>query len=209
MSYRNLILDLDHLGKLLKENINEVEGLTDSKLERAESKLSKDISLYISKVEAALERASSGIELAKEVLNTEDAKKLLKKAALRVIFTKAVGSTPKGNTVAQIRKELLEEVEELRNGEQVKYLVLEYINKSKKPVKLDTDDEDELRRRFIDLGSLSDEEFEYELDRNFKTIPAMKKLAKTNGMHIKPKTTKNALIKEIRHYSKRAYENML
>ena len=70
------------------------------------------------------------------------------------------------------------------------------------------DNKESLQAEFLRLGGLSDDELEFQLQHRFKTVGALRKLAKANAISFTVKTPKAKLTEMIVHFARRAHQNV-
>jgi len=204
MSYADLSARLQRLADQLREKAGHLEG---QPLAKATATFARAVGSYETKLENHLQGHAPGAREFQDLLKSAQAKKHLTLPALKEIFKSLFSASLKEETPAKGKAALLKRVKETGTSETALIHLQEFFFRAASPASLPADRES-LQQEFLRLGSLSDEELDYQLQHQFKTLAALKKLAKANAIHVTPKTSKEKLVEMIVHYARRAHQNV-
>jgi len=204
MNYLELADLLDTLARKTARHQQQLEGLP---LAKAADTLAKAAERYGKKLEDFLGGRGPGIQELEELLKSPQARGHLKLPALKLLFKELFQELPSADKPAGARKELFERVKREQGGEKtLEILKRFFLQAAQRPAP--AKDEISLQNEFLRLGSLSDEELEFEFSGRLKSIALLKALAKANAIPFSRETSKNRLIEMITHYARRAHANV-
>jgi hypothetical protein len=204
MSYSELSDRLRRLGETLRHQEGKLEGAA---LAKAAGTFTRSLGSFEKKLSDFLGGQGPGIRELQEILKSPQAKKHLALPALKIVFRDLLSRPLREETLAQAKTALFKEIMERQSGEAAVAYLKEFFYRAAAPPSVGSDKE-ALQKEFARLGSLGDDELEYELDHNFKTVGALKKLAKANAVAFTGKTPKAKLVENIVHYARRAHRNV-
>jgi hypothetical protein len=205
MSYTTLAAELKSLSVLLEKNADKLSGAA---LAKAATSLAKTSASFSKKLKETLGGQGPGIAEFTVQLNGSLAKKVIKGPALAKLYKKILNKNLSSDlTTAQGKKLLFSAVVENELGEkalaELKTLLAELTSVEPPPK-----DKESLQREFLALGRLDDEDAQLTLVTRFKAAAALKALAQSNNIIVKPKTKRETIEREIIHYARRAAANV-
>lgn len=204
MNYLELADLLDTLARKTARHQQQLEGLP---LAKVADTLVRSAERYEKKLEEFLGGRGPGIQELEELLKSPQARGHLKLPALKLLFKELFRELPSADKPAGARKELFERVKREQVGEKtLEILKRFFLQAAQRPAP--AKDETSLQNEFLRLGSLSDEELEFEFSGRLKSIALLKTLAKANAIPFSRETPKNRLIELITHYARRAHANV-
>lgn len=204
MSYSELSDRLRQLSATLRQQEGKLEGQA---LAKATGTFVKSLGLFEKKLNDFLDGQGPGIRELHDLLKAPQAKKHLTLPALKIIFRDLLSKPLREETPAKAKTTLLKEIKERQTGEKAVIYLKKFFLQAAAIAPVSEGKED-LQQEFLRLGSLGEEELNYELEHRFKTVGALKKLAKANAVAFTPKTTKARLIETMMHYAQRAHRNV-
>jgi hypothetical protein len=204
MNYLELADLLNTVGRKTARHHEQLEGLP---LAKAADNLVRAAEKYEKKLEDFLGGRGPGIQELEELLKSPQARGHLKLPALRLLFKELFQELPVADKLAEARKQFFERVKREQAGEKtLETLKRFFLQAAQRPAP--AKDETSLQNEFLRLGSLSDEELEFEFSGRLKSIALLKALAKANAIPFSRETSKNRLIELITHYARRAHANV-
>jgi hypothetical protein len=204
MNYLELADRLNALGRKTVLHYEQLEGLP---LAKAADNLARAAERYEKKLEDFLGGRGPGIQELEELLKSPQARGHLKLPALKLLFKELFRELPAADKPAGARKEFFERVKREQAGERTLEVLKQFfLQAAQRPAP--AKDETSLQNEFLRLGSLSDEELEFEFSGRLKSIALLKVLAKTNAIPFSRETSKSRLIELITHYARRAHANV-
>jgi len=204
MTYLELADLLNALGLKTARHHQQLEGLP---LAKAADNLARAAERYEKKLEDFLGGRGPGIQELEELLKSPQARGHLKLPALKILFKELFRELPATDKPVGARKEFFERVKREQAGEKtLEALKRFFLQAAQRPAP--AKDETSLQNEFLRLGSLSDEELEFEFSGRLKSIALLKALAKANAIPFSRETSKNRLIELITHYARRAHANV-
>jgi hypothetical protein len=204
MSYVELSDRLRLLSETLRQQGEKLEGTA---LAKATGTFTRSLGSFEKKLHDFLGGQGPGLRELQDLLKAPQAKKHLSLPALKIVFRELLAKPLREETPAKAKAALLQEIKEQQKGEKAVAYLKEFFFRAAASAPVG-EDKEALQKEFLRLGSLGDEELAYELEHRFKTIGALKKLAKANAVTFTAKTPKARLIESIVHYAQRAHRNV-
>ncbi len=204
MSYSDLSERLASLSIVVREHQNRLEG---QPLATSARRLNASLAAFEKKLHDFLEGNGPGIRELGDLLKSPQAKKHLTLPALKVVFRDLLDKSLPEGTPAQAKSAFLKKIAKREKGEEALAYLKEFFFKAAKPAPVPKEKE-ALQKEFLRLGSLDEFELALELDKRWKKLGDLKKLAAANGVAVTAKTTKERLADALVHYARRAYANV-
>jgi hypothetical protein len=205
MSYPELAAELKALAALIEKHSAKLEGAA---LAKSAQSLSKATAALSKKIKDSVAGRSPGLAEFTAQLNGPLAKKHVKGPVLATLHKRVLGKNlPAGLSPVAAKKQFLASVGESELGEkaleELKRLLAELTAVA--PV---AKDKESLQREFLKLGGLADDDLVLALDTKFKSIALLKALAKANQIPIHAQVTREALLRDVIHFARRAAANV-
>ena len=204
MTYGELSTRLEAVAAKLRMHERTLEGQA---LSKATTTFAKSLGSYEKKLTDFLHGRAPGAREFEDLIKSPQAKKHLTLPAFKVAFRQILGQTLHEETAAKAKALFVKEVRAAENFESAFAYLKEFFFLAASPTKVG-EDKESLQAEFLRLGGLPDDELEFQLQHRFKTVGALKKLAKANAVGFTPATKKPRLIEMIVHYARRAHQNV-
>jgi len=204
MTYGELSTRLEAVAANLHKHERTLEGQA---LSKATTTFAKALGSYEKKLADFLQGTAPGAREFEDLIKSPQAKKHLTLPALKVAFRQILGQALHEETAAKAKASLVKQVRAEGDFESAVVYLKEFFFRAASPLKVG-EDKESLQAEFLRLGGLPDDELEFQLQHRFKTVGALKKLAKANAVNFTATTSKPKLIETIVHYARRAHQNV-
>jgi hypothetical protein len=204
MSYQELAGHLHSVGSKVANHHEKMEGIP---LAKAAQSLQNAILRFEKKLDDFLEGRGPGIRELEELLKSPQAKAHLPLPGLNIISQSLLGEKLKADKLAAAKKEFFERVKKEGVGERGVTVLKDFFFKAAQ-MPPPGEDKVSLQNELLRLGSLSEEELEFEFSHRLKSPSILKGLARANSLPISRNPKKAELIETITHYARRAHANI-
>jgi hypothetical protein len=204
MSYKELADHLQTLGSKVDKHREKLEGIP---LARAAESLEKAVLRFEKRLDDFLGGRGPGIRELEELLKSPQAKAHLPLPGLNIISQKIFGEVLKADKPAVAKREFFERVKKEQAGEKAVAVLKEFFFKAAQ-MPPPPEDKVSMQNELLRLGSLPDEELQYEFSHRLKSAALLKKLANANSLPVSRNAKRVELVERITHYARRAYANI-
>jgi hypothetical protein len=204
MSYKELAEHLRSVGSKVVSHHEKLEGIP---LAKAAESLEKAVLRFEKRLDDFLGARGPGIRELEEMLKSPQAKAHLSLPGLNIISQKIFGETLKSDKLAAAKKEFFERVKKEQRGEKAVAVIKEFFFKAAQ-MPPSPEDKVSMQNELLRLGSLPDEELQYEFSHRLKAVALLKKLANANSLPVSRNAKRGELVEKITHYARRAYANI-
>ncbi|MDD5261793.1 MAG: hypothetical protein PHD76_08080 [Methylacidiphilales bacterium] len=208
MNYKDLARDLRETAALLDKHGPSMEGKA---LATKAAAFEKQAAKFKAVVQDAAAGLAPGIRDLERLLQSPE-KKHFTLPVLKLLFKETTGHGPplaQCKTATTLKKHWLAEIKSSGRGENALSVAQRHLAQLKTPAVPVPKDADALRVEFNRLGGLSDEELALELDKRFKKIDVLRKLAGANGVPDAKTLPKEELVRSLMERARRMHGHLL